>query len=139
DRQYTFGLVGDVPITGDWNGDGKTSIGVFRGRTWYLDYNGNGVWNGPTVDRQYTFGLVGDVPVTGVWSGTSGTASIVSIKSDPIKKPDNHFKFPSVSKSVAPVSNIPVPVMSDSYLNPSSTFNGVMNKNPLAVNINGLG
>ncbi|MDX8551871.1 S8 family serine peptidase, partial [Methanospirillum purgamenti] len=42
DRQYTFGLVGDVPLTGDWNGDGKTSIGVFRGRTWYLDYNGNG-------------------------------------------------------------------------------------------------
>ncbi|MDX8551792.1 hypothetical protein KHC33_01230 [Methanospirillum sp. J.3.6.1-F.2.7.3] len=44
-----------------------TNIGVFRGRTWYLDYSGNNVWG--TGDKTYTFGLAGDVPLTGDWNG----------------------------------------------------------------------
>lgn len=43
DLNYTFGLATDVPITGDWNGDGRKKIGVRRGANWYLDYNGNGI------------------------------------------------------------------------------------------------
>jgi len=75
DRQYTFGVAGDSPITGDWNGDGTTGIGVYRPstRTFYLDYNGNGVWNGASVDRQYTFGVAGDSPITGDWNGDGMT------------------------------------------------------------------
>jgi hypothetical protein len=70
DRQYNFGLSGDTPVSGDWNSDGKTEIGVFRNSThlFYLDYNGNGVWNGASVDRQYNFGLSGDIPVFGDWN-----------------------------------------------------------------------
>jgi hypothetical protein len=70
DRQYNFGTFGDKPISGDWNNDGRSEIGVFRNSThvFYLDYNGNGVWNGAVVDRQYNFGLSGDKPVTGKWS-----------------------------------------------------------------------
>jgi C1A family cysteine protease len=70
DRAYTFGLIGDIPVTGDWNRDGKTDIGVFRPSThmFYLDANGNGAWNGAGVDRAYTFGLIGDIPVTGDWN-----------------------------------------------------------------------
>jgi C1A family cysteine protease len=69
DRQYNFGLSGDKPVSGDWNADGRTEIGVFRNSThlFYLDYNGNGVWNGASVDRQYNFGISGDKPVTGKW------------------------------------------------------------------------
>jgi hypothetical protein len=69
DRQYNFGLSGDIPVTGDWNLDKKTEIGVFRNSThlFYLDNNGNGAWNGASVDRQYNFGLSGDKPVTGKW------------------------------------------------------------------------
>jgi hypothetical protein len=70
DRSFnTFGLSGDLPIAGDWNHDGTTEIGVFRPSThmFYLDYNGNGVWEGPVVDRSYTFGLTGDTPVIGNW------------------------------------------------------------------------
>ena len=42
DEMYTYGQPGDIPVVGDWNGDGKDEIGVYRspGR-WYLDYNGN--------------------------------------------------------------------------------------------------
>jgi hypothetical protein len=70
DRQYNFGVTSDIPVSGDWNGDGNTKIGVFRNSThmFYLDYNGNGLWNGSVVDRQYNFGLTGDKPVSGIWS-----------------------------------------------------------------------
>jgi hypothetical protein len=69
DRQYNFGLTGDIPVSGDWDNDGFTEIGVFRDSThmFYLDYNGNGAWNGAIVDRQYNFGLTGDDPVSGIW------------------------------------------------------------------------
>jgi PKD repeat protein len=70
DRQYNFGLTGDMPVSGDWNTDGKYEIGVFRNSThlFYLDYNGNGAWNGASVDKQYNFGITGDIPLTGDWN-----------------------------------------------------------------------
>jgi hypothetical protein len=70
DRQYNFGISGDIPVTGDWNNDGKSEIGVFRNSThlFYLDYNGNGAWNGAVTDRQYNFGISGDIPVSGDWN-----------------------------------------------------------------------
>ncbi len=70
DRQYPFGAVGDLPIAGDWNNNGAYEIGVFRPstHTFYLDYNGNGVWNGASSDRQYPFGAVGDLPIAGDWN-----------------------------------------------------------------------
>jgi PKD repeat protein len=75
DRAYNFGMTGDLPVTGDWNHDGTSEIGVFRPSThmYYQDYNGNGVWNGASVDRAYNFGITGDVPVAGDWNhdGTS--------------------------------------------------------------------
>jgi hypothetical protein len=74
DRQYNFGISGDLPVTGDWDNNGAAEIGVFRNTThlFYLDYNGNGVWNGASVDRQYNFGITGDIPVTGDWKGDGG-------------------------------------------------------------------
>jgi PKD repeat protein/predicted secreted protein len=75
DRQYNFGLTGDIPITGDWNADGRTDIGVYRPSThvFYLDYNGNGAWNGASIDRQYNFGLSGDIPRPGDWNADGRT------------------------------------------------------------------
>ena len=69
DRAYNFGLPEDIPVSGDWNLDGRTEMGVFRPSThsFYLDYNGNGAWNGAEIDRAYNFGLPEDIPVSGKW------------------------------------------------------------------------
>ncbi len=77
DRQYSFGANGDRPVAGDWDNDGFSEIGVFRSSThsFYLDNNGNGVWNGVGTDKLYSFGAVGDMPVTGDW-GNDGISEI---------------------------------------------------------------
>ena len=36
--------------------------------SFYLDYNGNGLWNGGVIDRTYNFGSTGDLPVAGDWN-----------------------------------------------------------------------
>jgi Divergent InlB B-repeat domain len=65
-----FGLPGDIPVVGDWNGTGTSKIGVFRPNSgdWFLDLNGNGIWDGPTKDLYIrSFGQAGDMPVVGRW------------------------------------------------------------------------
>lgn len=62
----SFGLPGDQPVMGDWNGDGKKTPGVFRNGMWVLDETGNGFDGG---DRVLYFGLPGDKAVAGDWDG----------------------------------------------------------------------
>ena len=59
----------------DFNGDGTSDIGVFRDGGWYLDLNGNGVWEGCGVDGCFVFGAAGQQPVVGDWTG-DGQANI---------------------------------------------------------------
>ncbi len=69
DALYTFGtgLTGAIPVTGDWSGTGKSGIGVYASGIWYLDMNGNGIWEGAPTDATLTFGagLSAAMPVTG--------------------------------------------------------------------------
>lgn len=69
DARTLFGVATDVPLVGDWNGDGVDEIGVHRGDRFYLDLNGNGVWDGPGTDAVFAFGNAGDVAVVGDWNG----------------------------------------------------------------------
>jgi hypothetical protein len=73
DARYTFGITGDLPVQGDWDMNGPGNIGIYRPSThlFYLDYNGNGAWDGAVTDRRYDFGTTGDIPVTGDWYGVS--------------------------------------------------------------------
>ena len=65
DRVFNFGETNPgLPVIGDWNGDGKSKIGVFRDGSWRLDYNGNG-----TLIKVYSFGTAGSTPVIGDWNG----------------------------------------------------------------------
>ena len=59
----------DIPVVGDWNGDGKDDIGIFRpsNRLWSLDSNGNSKWD--VSDKTMRWGLSGDIPVVGDWNG----------------------------------------------------------------------
>ena len=68
DHVFRYGGEGDIAITGDWNGDGITEIGVYRNGEWYLDRNGNGVLDdGDEILK----GVVGDdyLPVVGDFDG----------------------------------------------------------------------
>jgi hypothetical protein len=56
----------DLPIAGDWNGDGIDTIGVYRSNAGlYLLSDSN---TSPAVNYQFTFGNPGDTPLAGKWS-----------------------------------------------------------------------
>jgi hypothetical protein len=76
DPVFTFGLPGDIIVTGDWNGDGRTKLGVARPNangtlTFSLDTNGDGVFD--AGDQVFSFGLNGDRVITGDWTGDGRT------------------------------------------------------------------
>jgi hypothetical protein len=68
DYKDTFGQLGDIPVVGDFNNDGKMDRAVFRGASktnnWFIDYNMDST-NGKE-DKQDKFGQVGDIPL--VWN-----------------------------------------------------------------------
>lgn len=60
-----FGQPGDIPVAGDWTGNGVETIGVVRANQWLLKTR-----NGPGApDILFTFGEPGDIPVVGDWDG----------------------------------------------------------------------
>lgn len=74
DRIFALGGVpGDIPISGDWNGDGSTKAGIYRSSSglFLLDYSGTG-----QASVVYNLGVgtvAGDVPVVGDWNGNGKT------------------------------------------------------------------
>jgi len=71
DHVFQFGDEKCMPVTGDWNGDGVTNIGIFHNGVWYLDADGDGRWS--SADIQITMGQQGDTPVVGDWNGDGRT------------------------------------------------------------------
>ncbi len=65
DLAFAYGSTGDIPVTGDWNGDGITTIGMYRNGVYYLR-NTNTAGN---ADLVFAYGSTGDIPVTGDWNG----------------------------------------------------------------------
>ena len=55
-----------IPITGDWDGDGRDEIGLYypSESRFYLDTNNDGV-----LDQNVSMGRAGDLPVIGDWDG----------------------------------------------------------------------
>ena len=65
DTDIFFGTTGDVPVSGDWNGDDVDTIGIYRNGTFYLrNANTPGY-----ADMVVGFGTAGDLPVAGDWDG----------------------------------------------------------------------
>ena len=61
--RFNFGMVSDIPVTGDWNGNSVDTIGVRRGRQWILS-NSNAA---PSVAYRVNWGMSSDELVTGDW------------------------------------------------------------------------
>ena len=63
DIVFAFGNPGDLPVVGDWDGDGVDTVGVFRDGTFYLKNS-----NSPGfAEIVVNFGQAGDLPVVGDW------------------------------------------------------------------------
>jgi polyvinyl alcohol dehydrogenase (cytochrome) len=65
-----YGIPGDVPVSGDWDGNGTRTPGVFRAGVWYLS---NSATSG-VADTVVSLGNPGDIPVVGDWTGTGRTS-----------------------------------------------------------------
>lgn len=68
-----YGVMEGIPLTGDFNGDGKDELAVFVDGVWFIDINGNGFWDAD--DLWVQLGERGDQPVVGDWDG-DGKADI---------------------------------------------------------------
>ena len=73
EMDVSYGLSGDIHVTGNWTGNGASYPGVVRRGSpdgllhWYLDTDGD-----PTHEREFAYGLPGDVPVVGNWDRSGG-------------------------------------------------------------------
>jgi len=66
--KVNFGLAGDLPIAGDWDGDGIDSVGVFRPSAGNFFLTDENILN-PPIDQSIFFGTNGDLPIGGDWDG----------------------------------------------------------------------
>lgn len=65
DLNFVYGVAGDKPIAGDWNGDGVDTLGIYRNGTFYLrNSNTTGA-----ADVVFPFGASTDQPIAGDWNG----------------------------------------------------------------------
>ncbi|HZS08469.1 MAG TPA: SBBP repeat-containing protein [Blastocatellia bacterium] len=64
-----FGQAGDLPVAGDWDGDGIDTVGVFRNGTFLLTNSPNNQNSSPPVDITVVLGQAGDIPIVGDWNG----------------------------------------------------------------------
>lgn len=62
-----FDIGGAKQLAGDFNGDGRDELALFKDGEWLLDINGNGVWD--RGDLWAKLGEKGDLPVVGDWDG----------------------------------------------------------------------
>ena len=65
DAALNYGLPGDYPVVGDWDGNGTVTIGIYRNGTFYLR-NSNTLGFAEIV---FPFGQPGDQPIAGDWNG----------------------------------------------------------------------
>jgi hypothetical protein len=72
-QQQRFGMLGGIPLAGDFNGDGKSQLAIFKDGYWMIDMNSNGIWD--EHDMLIKFGDEDDRPVVGDWDG-DGKADI---------------------------------------------------------------
>ena len=82
----SIGQNGDIPIVGDWDGNGTTTVGLLRpdsppGSNTLFLWNSNNSPAGPPDITIVGIGATGDRPIAGKWTG-SGASSIGLMRSN---------------------------------------------------------
>ena len=65
DIAINYGIPGDSPVVGDWDGNGTVTIGIYRNGHFYLR-NSNTIGFAEWI---FPFGQSGDQPIAGDWDG----------------------------------------------------------------------
>lgn len=61
--RFSYGRSGDLAVTGDWDADGVSTVGVVRNATWYL----KNTHAGGSADVSFTAGSPDATPIAGDW------------------------------------------------------------------------
>ena len=72
---------GDIPVAGDWNGDGQRKIGIYRHGLWILDWDGDRRFT--SADRIFSLGgEPEDVPIVadGAAAPTAPTLAYTNVE-----------------------------------------------------------
>lgn len=110
-----FGIEGAIPISGDFNGDGLSEVGLYHEGQWYIDVNGNGRWDEEDLWAQ--LGTLEDLPVVGDWDGDGKDDIGIfgpewrgderAIKAEPgLPDPQNEYRRPIANANTVP-KNLP--------------------------------
>jgi hypothetical protein len=67
DITFGFGVSGDVPVTGDFNGDGVNTIGIYKLATGQFQLRNSNSEGAP--DNTFSFGGGNQTPIFGDWNG----------------------------------------------------------------------
>ena len=108
-----FDVRGAKHLAGDFNGDGRDELALFKDGEWLLDINGNGIWD--RGDLWAKLGEKGDLPVVGDWDndgkddigifGPEWEGDEDALKAEPgLPDPENHMV--SVPKNLPRVDRI---------------------------------
>jgi hypothetical protein len=73
DYTILYGKEGDIPVVGDWDGNGTMTIGIFEPDTGVWKLKNTNLEGAP--DYTFAYGVPGDLPVVGDWDG-NGTTTI---------------------------------------------------------------
>lgn len=65
EKEFIYGAGNDIPLSGDWDGDGVDSVGIYRNGVFFLK-NKNEAGN---ADLSFPYGQFGDIAVSGDWDG----------------------------------------------------------------------
>jgi hypothetical protein len=110
DLTVAYGAAGDLPVVGDWDGNGTTTIGLYRPSTSTFYLRNSNSTGFPDITVAFGDGLGGDVPVAGDWDG-NGTWTIGVYRpstSTFYLRNSNTAGFPDISVAFGAAGDLPV-------------------------------